>query len=99
MAKGTFVDYVVNNDPNKYPSDGLHTDGYYYEKVGTKVTSGEITFSSAVKTITIEHGLGTEPKYVFLIGIQTNSNSNTYKLINGYKDNESSRIITILQRI
>ena len=31
MGKGSFINYVVNNDPNKYPSDGLHTDGYWYE--------------------------------------------------------------------
>ena len=26
-----FISYVVNNVSNKYPSNGLHTDGYYYE--------------------------------------------------------------------
>lgn len=31
MAKGDFINYVVNNNPNKYPSNGVHTDGYYYE--------------------------------------------------------------------
>ena len=40
MAKGTFLDYVVNNDPNKYPSDGLHTDGNYYEKVANVTING-----------------------------------------------------------
>ena len=34
MAKGNFIDYIVSDDPNKYPSDGLHTDGYYYELFG-----------------------------------------------------------------
>ena len=34
MAIKKFIDYIVNNDPNKYPSDGLHTDGYYYELYG-----------------------------------------------------------------
>ena len=34
MGKGNFINYVVDNDPNKYPSDGLHTDGYYYELYG-----------------------------------------------------------------
>ena len=37
MAKGNFIDYITSNDPNKYPSDGVHTDGYYYKKV-TKTT-------------------------------------------------------------
>ena len=31
MAIKKFIDYIVNNDPNKYPSNGVHTDGYYYE--------------------------------------------------------------------
>lgn len=31
MAIKKFIDYIVNNDPNKYPSNGLHTDGYWYE--------------------------------------------------------------------
>ena len=34
MAKGDFINYVVNNDSNKYPSNGLHTDGYWYELYG-----------------------------------------------------------------
>ena len=34
MGKGSFINFVVNNDLNKYPSDGLHTDGYYYELYG-----------------------------------------------------------------
>lgn len=33
MAKGNFIDYITSDDPNKYPSDGVHTDGYYYKKV------------------------------------------------------------------
>ena len=37
MAKGNFIDYITSDDPNKYPSDGVHTDGYYYKKV-TKST-------------------------------------------------------------
>lgn len=34
MGKGNFINYVVDNVPNKYPSDGLHTDGYWYELYG-----------------------------------------------------------------
>ena len=34
MGKGSFINFVVDNDLNKYPSDGLHTDGYYYELYG-----------------------------------------------------------------
>lgn len=38
MAKGNFISYVVNNDPNKYPSNGVHTDGYWYELYGKPPT-------------------------------------------------------------
>lgn len=43
MAIKKFIDYIVNNDSNKYPSDGLHTDGYYYEAIsGANVTIGGV---------------------------------------------------------
>ena len=43
MAKGNFIDYIISDDPNKYPSDGLHTDGYYYEAIsGANVTIGGV---------------------------------------------------------
>ena len=32
MAKGNFIDYVVSDNPNKYPNDGVQS-GYYYETV------------------------------------------------------------------
>ena len=31
MAKGNFIEYVVSDNPNKYP-DGEEQGGYYYEK-------------------------------------------------------------------
>lgn len=34
MGKGSFINFVVDNNLNKYPFDGLHTDGYYYELYG-----------------------------------------------------------------
>lgn len=37
MGKGSFINFVVDNDLNKYPYDGLHTDGYYYELYGRPV--------------------------------------------------------------
>ena len=33
MAKGNFIEYVVSNNPNKYPNDG-EQGGYYYELYG-----------------------------------------------------------------
>ena len=32
MAKGNFIEYVVSDNPNKYPNDGEQS-GYYYEKM------------------------------------------------------------------
>ena len=32
MAKGNFIEYVVSDNPNKYPNDGEQGD-YYYEKM------------------------------------------------------------------
>ena len=34
MAIKNFINYVVSNDSNKYPSNGVHTDGYWYELYG-----------------------------------------------------------------
>lgn len=34
MAIKKFIGYIVNNDLNKYPSNGVHTDGYWYELYG-----------------------------------------------------------------
>ena len=33
MAKGNFIEYVVSNNPNKYPNNGEQGD-YYYELYG-----------------------------------------------------------------
>ena len=30
MSKGNFIEYVVSDNPNKYPDNGEHL-GYYYE--------------------------------------------------------------------
>ena len=39
MAKGNFIEYVISDDPNKYPNES-EQDGYYYRKV-TKVETEE----------------------------------------------------------
>lgn len=36
MAKGNFIEYVVSDNPNKYPNDG-EQGGYYYELYGAPV--------------------------------------------------------------
>ena len=47
MAKGNFIEYVVSDNPNKYPNDGEQS-GYYYETV-EDVTS-EVTAQTPVIT-------------------------------------------------
>ena len=36
MAKGNFIEYVVSDNPNKYPNDGEQS-GYYYELYGLPI--------------------------------------------------------------
>lgn len=43
MAKGNFIEYVISDDPNKYPN-GSEQDGYYYRKV--------IKFETEEQTVT-----------------------------------------------
>lgn len=50
MAIKNFINYVVSNDSNKYPSNGLHTDGYYYELFG----------GPSIKTVTWADGTDAE---------------------------------------
>ena len=61
----TFLDYVVSDKENAYP-DGGEKGGYWYEKVGGGITSGELTLASSVSEITIEHGLGKLPTWFVL---------------------------------
>ena len=79
MGIKTFIDYIVSDDPNKYPSDGLHTDGYWYERVSdgitpemfgcTKMAVDKFTLSSTLicNAHLISHSLGTIPKFIFII--------------------------------
>ena len=78
MPKGNFIDYIVSDDPNKYPSVGKQGE-YWYEKISevltpemfgcTKMAVDTFTLSSRTRcyTHTISHSLGEMPKYVFLI--------------------------------
>ena len=92
MATKIFVDYIVSDDPNKYPSDGLHTDGYWYERVGegitpemfgcTKFAIDEFVVASRTSTSSfasnISHSLGEVPK-VAIISLIDNLSSLTNK--------------------
>lgn len=42
--KGNFIEYVVSDNPNKYPNSG-EQGGYYYEKVIKVETEAEDTTS------------------------------------------------------
>lgn len=42
MAKGNFIEYVVSDDPNKYPIDG-EQNGYYYKRVITETEEKTVT--------------------------------------------------------
>ena len=64
MGKGSFINYVVNNDPNKYPSNGLHTDGYWYELYG----------KPSVKTVTWADG--TDAEIVAMVNAADNGEIN-----------------------
>lgn len=78
MAIKKFINYVVSNDSNKYPSDGLHTDGYYYERVGggidisklgcTKFEEGSFTPSGDAYVYNATHSLGVIPKFAIVYG-------------------------------
>lgn len=87
MAKGNFIDYIVSDDPNKYP-DGGEKDGYWYEKVGggltpeifgcTEVAVDEVTFASRTAIdysngVILNHSLGKPPRVVIFAITETPS--------------------------
>ena len=45
MAKGDFIEYVVSDNPNKYPDNG-EQGGYYWECVGKPIISFTINGTS-----------------------------------------------------
>ena len=51
MAKGNFIEYVISDDPNKYPNES-EQDGYYYRKVvvGVEDVTPEVTAQTPVIT-------------------------------------------------
>lgn len=74
---GDFVDFAVDNDPNKYP-DGGEQGGYWYEKVieftpemfgYSKISIDKFTFTSDIGSQEfINHSLGEIPKMAIIIG-------------------------------
>ena len=82
MAKGNFIEYVVSDNPNKYPSDS-EQGGYWYEKVvegidlsalgWTKCAIDYITPSTNIyiKNSPLRHSLGIAPKYIHIKALST----------------------------
>lgn len=54
MAKGNFIEYVVSDNPNKYPNGGEQS-GYYYELYGAPKTL--ISFTIAGTSYQAEEGM------------------------------------------
>ena len=54
MAKGNFIEYVVSDNPNKYPNNG-EQGGYYYELYGKPKTL--ISFTIAGDSFQAEEGM------------------------------------------
>lgn len=69
--------YIVSDNENAYPNGAVHSDGYYYEKVGegpdvssvgfTKGETIEVDCASQT-TFTVSHSLGVIPKLILLVG-------------------------------
>ena len=56
MAKGNFIEYVISDDPNKYPNESEY-DGYYYRKV-LKVETEEQTVTAGTTPIEVVPSAG-----------------------------------------
>ena len=76
MPKGNFIDYIVSDDPNKYPNVGKQGE-YYYEKVVggltpemfgcSKIAVDKYTFAlKSALNVPIPHSLGEIPKVLFI---------------------------------
>lgn len=77
----TSEEYVIDNNPDKYPDGAIHADGYWYEKVseGAKVATGSITNSnSSLENLVVEHGLGKTPtKFIAMADLNSSGTSGT----------------------
>ena len=56
MAKGNFIEYVVSDNPNKYPNGGEQS-GYYYELDGAPETVTLISFTISSISFQAEEGM------------------------------------------
>ena len=56
MAKGNFIEYVVSDNPNKYPNDGEQS-GYYWELYGVANGTALISFTIDGTSYQAEEGM------------------------------------------
>lgn len=72
-SKGDFINYIISNDINKYPSNGIK-DNNYYERIllsprdfgGTKMILGSFILSSDSDYTSVIHNFGTNPIVFFV---------------------------------
>ena len=69
MAKGNFIEYVISDDPNKYPN-GSEQDGYYYRKV-IKFETEERTVTPTTEDLIVTP---VEGKYLNQVTVQGDAN-------------------------
>lgn len=78
--KGDFIGYIISNDINEYPSNGIK-DNNYYERIslsprdfgGTKMISGSFIPSSDTDHYVAIHNFGTNP-IVFFVALDASEN-------------------------
>lgn len=97
---GNFVEYVVSNDGEAYPTNG-EKDGFYYEKIldlarlfgisKVVVTSFTPTYNVGTSAITVNHLFGSKPNWAFIrakksvVGYDS-SHSAISKFLGTYRD-------------
>lgn len=93
LYNDNFLDYIVSDKETAYPDGAVHTDGYWYEKVGdgltpemfgcTKMAVDTFTLTSTTigSNFSISHSLGTKPKYFIIIGDFSGISKSTYDVI------------------
>ena len=94
VSKPSTYEYVVSNNESAYP-DGGTQDGYYYERVSgvTGIDFGKIALTTTQSEITVNHKLGSNPKYAILLGENLPKGAYTYGYVacfEGYIGEQSS---------
>ncbi len=53
-VKGDYIGEVTANDKTAYPTDGVHTDGYWYVYIGEKTYIGQVNIRGVMRRLTGE---------------------------------------------